>query len=237
MPAHFFDSLYFPLSGFLIALVFLMYCLSKMLESFMRVAEVSAGAAPAGLQESEAAPAEMAVKQAAVNAETAGLVTAASQTAVVRKTAEPRPDANPAAQSAAKPAEKAEPAKAAVVSAAIPVPAQVFVPAAEVLKADLLKADKNAAARPLSGSASGIASEIADFRVQLDEMKYMVEQRKSLHEKQIVDIIRNINGIVNRLETLEPEYLAEIQPSLQYLVFELENIRAAGGAAAPAAKK
>ncbi len=90
--------------------------------------------------------------------------------------------------------------------------------------------------KPAPEAVAAIESEISEFRVQLDEMKSLVDQRKNLHEKQIVDIISNINGIVSRLENVEPQYLEEIQPSLVHLVTELENIRAAGGSPAAAGR-
>jgi len=79
-------------------------------------------------------------------------------------------------------------------------------------------------------SAASIIGEISDFKLQLDEMKILIDERKGLHEKQINDIIRNINGIVDRLENVEPQYLEEIQPSLQMLISELEQVRTPGKA-------
>ncbi|MDD4003673.1 MAG: hypothetical protein PHW69_00530 [Elusimicrobiaceae bacterium] len=174
MPTAFFNSLYYPLGGFLVSLVLLLYFISKFAEA--------CGEAVA---------------------------------------AEPAPAAEPPAVVPAAQLVQAEPDLFSDFSEK---------PAAQefVLSAELIPAEEGAARRTAPGTAA-IESEISEFRVQLDEMKYLVEQRKTLHEKQIVDIIRNINGIVNRLETVEPQYLEEIQPSLQYLVFELENIRAAGG--------
>jgi len=78
---------------------------------------------------------------------------------------------------------------------------------------------------PALDSVSEIQSEITGFQEQIKEMRFLLQSRRTLHERQIGDIVKNINVIVERLENIEPEHVETLQPSLQTLLSELETLR------------
>lgn len=71
-----------------------------------------------------------------------------------------------------------------------------------------------------------ISTEIGSFKEKIRQMQEMVSMRKTLHEKQISEIIGGINGIVGRLEKADPEKVAALQPHIAKLVGELQDLRA-----------
>jgi len=71
-----------------------------------------------------------------------------------------------------------------------------------------------------------ISAEIGSFKEKIRQMQEMVSMRKTLHEKQISEIIGGINGIVGRLEKADPEKVAALQPHIAKLVGELQDLRA-----------
>ncbi|HUT85415.1 MAG TPA: hypothetical protein VMW66_01100 [Elusimicrobiales bacterium] len=74
-------------------------------------------------------------------------------------------------------------------------------------------------------SVDEIKNRISEFSNKINEMKGNVEEKKNLQEAQIKQIVLEINSLVKRIEKLDPEYVSQIDSSLNAVIKDLEQVR------------
>ena len=103
-----------------------------------------------------------------------------------------------------------------------PLPAKPFPPRAPIYMSQMPKPPLP----PKIPPPDSINRQIEQFRERIKQMQFIIEEKKPLQEKQISEIILNINTIVGKLDSVEPAYAEKIHTALATVVSELERLRA-----------